>query len=405
MASPRRRSTTSTRSSRSSRSRRRPISPRCPRRPNNYHPSVSTKEATAAAQWIIEPDGRERLRHARAGDAAKAKPLTVNIRPFGAQIAAADYFAEEVRRAHARDASSIGEEKLYRGGLSVRTTLNPAAAEDGAESADRRPRALRPVTGLARRARPDRRRRRLGRALGRLDCPTDIEPWRYGVVLQVTTAKARVGLKPRGPPDGSCDRRADGRDPVRRDQVGQDSPRGRRSAYRRAQGRRRDPRRARSDKRNGRVVADADPRGPRRHGRHGPAHRPRPRHRRRLLVLESQFDRATQAKRQPGSSFKPFVYAAALDNGYKPTSVVLDAPITIEQERPGRLEAEELHRCSLGPSTLRTGIEKSRNLMTVRLAQDMGMPLVVEYARTASASTTTCCRCCPCRSAPAKPRC
>jgi penicillin-binding protein 1A len=94
---------------------------------------------------------------------------------------------------------------------------------------------------------------------------------------------------------------------------------------------------------------------------------------------QSEFNRATQAQRQPGSAFKPFVYAAALDNGYTPASVVLDAPIEIvsggELWRPKNYGGG-----SAGPSTLRLGIERSRNLMTVRLAQDMGMNLVAEYA-------------------------
>ncbi len=97
----------------------------------------------------------------------------------------------------------------------------------------------------------------------------------------------------------------------------------------------------------------------------------------------SQFDRALQAKRQPGSSFKPLVYAAALDNGYKPTSIVLDAPIEIDQG-PGKEVWQPKNydgTSAFGPSTLRLGIEKSRNQMTVRLAQDMGMPLIVEYAK------------------------
>jgi penicillin-binding protein 1A len=97
----------------------------------------------------------------------------------------------------------------------------------------------------------------------------------------------------------------------------------------------------------------------------------------------SQFDRAAQAKRQPGSSFKPIVYAAAMDNGYKPTSIVLDAPVEIDQG-PGKeaWRPENYQKSkSLGPATLRTGIEKSRNQMTARLAQDMGAPLIVEYAR------------------------
>ena len=94
---------------------------------------------------------------------------------------------------------------------------------------------------------------------------------------------------------------------------------------------------------------------------------------------QSQFNRATQAYRQPGSSFKPFVYAAALDNGYTPASVVMDAPISIESG--GEIwEPKNYGGGFAGPSTLRLGIEKSRNLMTVRLAQDMGMNLVAEYS-------------------------
>jgi penicillin-binding protein 1A len=98
---------------------------------------------------------------------------------------------------------------------------------------------------------------------------------------------------------------------------------------------------------------------------------------------QSQFDRALQAKRQPGSSYKPFVYAAALDNGYKSTSIVLDAPIEIDQGPGKEIWTPKNYdgAKSYGPSTLRVGIEKSRNQMTVRLAQDMGMPLIVEYSK------------------------
>jgi penicillin-binding protein 1A len=97
----------------------------------------------------------------------------------------------------------------------------------------------------------------------------------------------------------------------------------------------------------------------------------------------SQFDRAVQARRQPGSSFKPLIYTTALDNGYMPTSIVVDGPICISQGKgmpqwcPKNYEAGK----SAGPSTLRAGIERSRNLMTVRLANDMGMPIIVEYSR------------------------
>jgi penicillin-binding protein 1A len=97
---------------------------------------------------------------------------------------------------------------------------------------------------------------------------------------------------------------------------------------------------------------------------------------------QSEFNRASQALRQPGSSFKPFVYATALDNGYTPSSVIMDAPITIDMG-PGQeaWSPSNYDGKSAGPRTLRYGIEHSKNLMTVRLAKDVGMPLVAEYAR------------------------
>ncbi len=87
----------------------------------------------------------------------------------------------------------------------------------------------------------------------------------------------------------------------------------------------------------------------------------------------SEFNRATQAKRQPGSAFKPFVYAAALENGFSPTSLILDAPFVIDQgEGLKTWKPENYGKKFYGPSTLRIGIEKSRNLMTVRVAQKIG---------------------------------
>jgi penicillin-binding protein 1A len=98
---------------------------------------------------------------------------------------------------------------------------------------------------------------------------------------------------------------------------------------------------------------------------------------------QSQFNRATQAYRQPGSSFKPIVYSTALDNGYTPSTQVIDAPIEIDQGqgagvwRPENYSAGKYH----GPTTLRNALRWSLNTVTVRLAQDIGMPLIGEYAR------------------------
>ena len=96
---------------------------------------------------------------------------------------------------------------------------------------------------------------------------------------------------------------------------------------------------------------------------------------------QSQFNRATQALRQPGSSFKPLVYSAALDNGYTPSSIVLDAPLEVDTGNGQVWKPENYEANFFGPSTLRFGIEHSRNVMTVRLAQDLGMPLIAEYAK------------------------
>ena len=98
---------------------------------------------------------------------------------------------------------------------------------------------------------------------------------------------------------------------------------------------------------------------------------------------QSQFNRATQAYRQPGSSFKPLVYSAAIDNGYTPSTIVMDAPIEIDQGQGAGVWRPENYSTGkyYGPQTLRYGIEQSRNTMTVRLAQDIGMPLIGEYAK------------------------
>lgn len=93
----------------------------------------------------------------------------------------------------------------------------------------------------------------------------------------------------------------------------------------------------------------------------------------------SVFNRATQAKRQPGSSFKPFVYAAALDSGYTPATIVVDAPIEINTPQ-GLWRPRNSSNKFYGPTPLRTGIEQSRNLMTIRLAKEVGMDTVANYA-------------------------
>ncbi len=97
---------------------------------------------------------------------------------------------------------------------------------------------------------------------------------------------------------------------------------------------------------------------------------------------QSEFNRATQAQRQPGSAFKPFVYAAALENGYSPSTLVLDAPLVLEQGTDLKMwKPENYGKKFYGPSTLRMGLEKSRNLMTVRIAQDLGLKKITKISK------------------------
>ncbi|HEX5959383.1 MAG TPA: penicillin-binding transpeptidase domain-containing protein, partial [Hyphomicrobiaceae bacterium] len=352
--------------------------------------------ATERRNWIIDQMTENGFVSAEEARAAKAKPLKVNIRPFGTQLYAADYFAEEVRR---ELVAMYGEEGLYgraertggslegvNGGLSVRTTLDPTLQRigrrvliDGLVAFDRGQGWRGPVKHISTAG-------DWGPSLFAIDIPSDLEPWRLGVVLRVERGMATVGLRPRRQANGKIEPKREELD-ISFEEIKWAKTHGRPA-----------PKAATDVLAVGDViwVAPKDPDKPTgvwslmqipEVGGGLVAMDP---HTGRVHAVVggfsfslSQFDRALQAKRQPGSSYKPFVYATALDNGYKSTSIVLDAPIEIDQGMgkeiwtPKNYEASK----SFGPSTLRVGIEKSRNQMTVRLAQDMGMPLIVEYSK------------------------
>ncbi len=360
-----------------------------PKAPNNYHPFRNTAKATERRNWILGQMADNGYITREASEAARKKPLTVNIRPFGAHIFAAEFFAEEVRRGIL---GQYGEDKLYGGGLSVRTTLDPQmqryarkALIDGLVDFDRS-RGWRGAINRIDIAGD------WGASLGGIEVASDITPWRLGVVLDVQKTKVVVGLRPQRQQDGSL---VAGREAV---EIAFDEMKwaGRFIATDKPKGL--PPKQPSDVMALGDVIYVAPKDTTNLAGAWTLMQIPdvggglvaMDPHTGRVLAVAggfsyamSQFDRAVQARRQPGSAFKPLVYAAALDNGYKPTSIVLDAPIEIDQG-PGKeaWKPENYQKDkSFGPTTLRSGVEKSRNQMTVRLAQDMGMPLITEYSR------------------------
>ena len=350
-----------------------------PKAPNNYHPFRKTKRALARRNWVIDRMVENGYVTEEEAEAAKAQPLNVNPRPLGAHIFAAEFFAEEVRR---ELENTYGRDKLYGGGLSVRATLDPVlqrearkALVDGLVRYDRRHGWRGPVQTIDPAG-------DWGVTLGKIKVPSDIGDWRLSVVLKAENGQLTVGLRPNKLASGKLEEAREG-GIITYENLKWIRPRSKKAPLKIGDVVYVAPAHDKEGKKvaghwqlmqvpavEGALVA-MDP------------------HTGRVLAIaggfsfhSSEFDRATQAQRQPGSSFKPIVYAAALDNGYTPASVVLDAPFCLEAAR-GRPRwcPENYSKKFYGPSTLRLGIEKSRNLMTVRLAQDLGMPLVAEYAR------------------------
>ncbi|MEP1206460.1 MAG: penicillin-binding protein 1A [Rhizobiaceae bacterium] len=357
-----------------------------PKAPNNYHPFRHTEKALERRNWVI---GRMHINGyitAEQAEAAQVLPLSVNPRKQGSYLEATEYFSEEVRR---QIVSRYGEDSLYEGGLSIRTTLNPGmqtqarlALRQGLITFDRKKGFNGPHAQIE-----------LGEdwaeELIKLPELDDVPEWRQAVVLAADETSARIGLRPRRLVSRVI---SDARDEATI--FFEDAPWAKKLTIKQGGGSRETLEvETMSDllkpgdvihvsSQEGRFILEQVPEVS------GALVAMNP-HTGRVLSMmggfsfkASQFNRATQAKRQPGSSFKPFVYAAALDNGYTPSSVVLDGPFKKDQGgNLGIWEPKNYGGKYAGPSTLRLGIEKSRNLMTVRLANDMGMPLISEYAQ------------------------
>ena len=345
-----------------------------PKAPNNYHPFLKRERALERRNYVIDrmvKDGVVKLEDAQK---ATREPLGVNPRVLSPNSYAAGFFAEEVRR---ELGERYGEKKLYEGGLSVRTTLDPKmqvwarkALVDGLVRYDE-------AHGFRGPMRQIDVSQDWGPPLADVPALGDVSPWRLAVVLESGDASARIGLQPKREKSGEVAREretglltGDGVRWTRKGSVRSALGVGDVIYVEPMEGRPGQFRLRQIPEISGAIVA-MDPYTGRVFAMIGG-----------FSYDQSEFNRATQAMRQPGSSFKPFVYATALDNGYTPSSIIMDAPIEIPQGN-GEVWSPENYGGSTnyGPHTLRYGIEHSKNLMTVRLAKDVGMPLVAEYAR------------------------
>ncbi len=357
-----------------------------PKAPNNYHPIRRPEAALSRRNWVIGRMVQDRRISVEDAEIAWGQPLKV-YQSDPTEIVQADYFVEEVRRELAK---VYGDAALYQGGLSVRTTLDPRlqrtaerVLRDGLIAYDRRHGWRGPVSRLAREA-LEGGPMIWQAALAEVEPPGGMSPWSFAVVLSSDKAEARIGLAGGRQGHIPMAELAWARPWLKGQKVGK-KPGKPSDVLAVGDVVMVEPATSTDDKKpygadayglrqipdiNGGLVA-LDP------------------HTGRVLAMsggfsyeQSQFNRATQAYRQPGSAFKPFVYLAGLDSGFTPATIILDAPFVVDQGAGlGKWKPANYTKKFYGPTPMRVGIERSRNLMTVRLAQTIGMERVVEYAR------------------------
>lgn len=347
-----------------------------PKAPNNYDPYRHPDRALTRRDWVIDQMRRNGVIDATVAAAATAAPLGTRTKRQAASADRADYFTEDVRR---QLGTRYGEAALYTAGLSVRTTLDPRLQQAAMKALRKGLVAYDQAKGyrgpIARLPSLDGWQEELAKRQPLSDVPE----WRLAVVLSAARESAELGLGLAGAGVAVADT-------VMIDRKDTEW-----ALCRLVQGKRRcasalddvlspgdvvyvekleagyilrQPPQVQGalvsmDPNTGRVLAVAGG----------------------FSYAQSEFNRATQAYRQPGSSFKPFVYAAALDTGYAPTTLVMDAPIAIPDGTGKTWRPKNYDGRFSGPSTLRTGLENSRNLMTVRLARHLGMDLVADYGK------------------------
>ncbi len=345
-----------------------------PKAPNNYHPVRRREAAIERRNWVINRMREDGYITRAEADLAAVAPLETVPRDES-KIVNAPYFAEDVRR---ELGTRYGQDSLYQEGLVVRTTIDPRLQDIATRSLraglmayDQRHGYRGPLENMSvgvhweddivRVARPE----------------AMLEEWELALVLESGAAEAKLGFA--GGATGKlklentkwarkCLNECYAQGPEIK-AVSDVVKKGDVIIVEPVKDQENDYILRQIPLLQGAIIA-LDP------------------HTGRILAMQggwtygtSEYNRATQARRQPGSSFKPFVYLAGLDKGYTPATLILDAPFVIE-DRPGHFWSPQNYSDDfLGPTTIRQGVEKSRNLMTVRLADHIGMETVAEYAK------------------------
>src|ERR1700686_2295367 len=361
-----------------------------PKAPAALHPVRNRDRAIERRNYVVDRLLENGWIKQADADIARKDPLVVTNRSNAAHIFAGEYFAEEVRR---DIFERYGEKKLYEGGLSVRTTLDPKLQVMARKTM---------AAGLVNFDEAQGWRGAIskldisgdwGLKLAEVKSLSDVAPWRLAVVLETSEQSARIGFQPGRELGGAV---------MKDRQTGNITLDGVRWA-KAVSG----PTRGKTPTAVSQVLSPgdivyADPLigkdGSPVEGQYRLGQLPEvsgamvamdPSTGRVLAMVggfsfdQSQFNRATQAYRQPGSTIKPIVYASALDNGYTPSSVLVDGPIEIDQGQGGGIWGPDNFSVGHygGPTPLREALKLSLNTVTVRLAQDIGMPLIGEYAR------------------------
>jgi penicillin-binding protein 1A len=360
-----------------------------PKAPGALHPVRNRERAIERRNYVVDRLLENGWINQADADKARKDPLVVTSRGNGAHTFAGEYFAEEVRR---DILERYGEKKLYGGGLSIRATLDPKLQVMARKAM---------VAGLVKFDEEQGYRGALskldlsgdwGVKLADIKSLSDISPWQMAVVLETSDQSARIGFQPGRELGGALSKER------KTGLITLDGVRWARAASGAARGK--TPSSVAQVLAPGDVIY-ADPLfkdGNPVEGQYRLRQLPEisgamvvmdPWTGRVLAMVggfsfdQSQFNRATQAYRQPGSSFKPIVYSSAIDNGYTASTVLMDAPIEIDQGQGAGVWRPENFSVGKyqGPVTLRNALKHSLNTVTVRLAQDVGMPLVSEYAR------------------------